>query len=58
MNKIKIWIKFEDYFVDETNIRSVRKNGNTTVIERIVGDPIQVKIDYNKVKEIIKPSIV
>jgi hypothetical protein len=54
MEKIKTWIKLGDLFIDEGNIRSVRKNGKQTIIERIQGEPIVSNIDYDKVKLLIK----
>tara|TARA_R110001592_G_scaffold166698_1_gene401869 strand:- start:12 stop:182 length:171 start_codon:yes stop_codon:yes gene_type:complete len=54
MEKIKTWIKLGDLFIDEANIRSVRKNGKQTIIERIQGEPILSTIDYDKVKLLIK----
>ena len=56
MGKIKTWIKLNDLFIDEDNIRSVRKNGKKTIIERIQGDPISVDIDYEKVNLLIKET--
>ena len=41
-------------FIDESNIRSVRKNGKKTIIERIQGDPITVDLDYDKVNLLVK----
>ncbi|MCB9360575.1 MAG: hypothetical protein H6587_08315 [Flavobacteriales bacterium] len=54
MEKIKTWIMLGDLFIDERNIRSVRKNGKQTIIERIQGEPIVTHIDYDKVKLLIK----
>jgi len=54
MEKIKTWIMLGDLFIDESNIRSVRKNGKQTIIERIQGEPIATNIDYDKVKLLIK----
>ena len=54
MEKIKTWIMLDNLFIDEDNIRSVRKNGKQTIIERIQGDPIISSIDYDKVKLLIK----
>jgi hypothetical protein len=54
MEKIKTWIMLGDLFIDESNIRSVRKNGKQTIIERIQGEPITAYIDYDKVKLLIK----
>jgi len=54
MEKIKTWIMLGDLFIDESNIRSVRKNGKRTIIERIQGEPIATNIDYDKVKLLIK----
>lgn len=51
--KIKIWIKLEDHFIDQENIRSVVRYGNQTKIERVLGSPIIVDIDYDKVKAIL-----
>lgn len=54
MEKIKTWVKLNDLFIDESNIRSVRKNGKKTIIERIQGDAITVDLDYDKVNLLIK----
>ena len=54
MEKIKTWVKLNDLFIDESNIRSVRKNGKKTIIERIQGDPITIDLDYDKVNLLIK----
>lgn len=54
MGKIKTWIMLGDLFIDESNVRSVRKNGKQTIIERIQGEPITTNIDYDKVKLLIK----
>lgn len=47
--KIKTWLKLEEHFVDQDNVRSVMRFGGKTRIERILGEPILVDIDYDKV---------
>lgn len=54
MEKIKTWIKLDDLFIDEENIRAIQKNGKKTVIERIQGNNIVVDIEFEKVKLLIK----
>ncbi len=54
MEKIKTWIKLDDLFIDEDNIRAIQKNGKKTVIERIQGNNIVVDIEFEKVKLLIK----
>ncbi len=54
MTKIKTWIKLGDLFIDEENIRSIRKIGNNTIIEKIQGQNIMVEMDYSKVKKLVK----
>lgn len=54
MEKIKTWLMLGDIFIDEENIRSVRKNGKQTIIERVQGEPLITNIDYDKVKLLIK----
>lgn len=54
MAKIKTWIKLGDLFIDEDNIRSIRKIGKNTIIEKIQGQNIMVEMDYSKVKKLVK----
>ena len=53
MKKIKTWIKLEDHFIDEDNIRAVARLGSQTRIERILGEAVVVKVPYEKVKNIL-----
>jgi len=54
MAKIKTWIKLGDLFIDEDNIRSIRKIGKNTIIEKIQGENIMVEMDYSNVKKLVK----
>ncbi|MCC7333275.1 MAG: hypothetical protein IT232_11790 [Flavobacteriales bacterium] len=54
ISKIKTWIKLGDLFIDEDNIRSIKKVGKYTIIEKIQGEPIEVEISYHKVKKLVK----
>lgn len=59
MTKIKTWIKLGDLFIDEENIRSIRKIGKNTIIEKInpvssTEQNIMVEMDYSKVKKLVK----
>lgn len=54
MKKIKTWIKLDDIFIDEENIRSIRKTGKNTIIEKIQGENIVVEINYAKVKKLVR----
>lgn len=58
MEKIKVWIKLEEHFIDESNIRSIQNKGNITVVERIIGEPIEVKVSYNKIKQVLNPNLI
>ncbi len=53
-NNIKTWIKLGDLFLDEDTIRSIRKMGKTTIIEKIQGENITVNISYDQVKKLVK----
>jgi len=53
MKKIKTWLKLDQYFIDEENIRAIKKKGKTTIIERMIGDDIVVNIEYEKLKGIV-----
>lgn len=54
MEKIKTWIKLGDLFIDEDNIRSIRKAGKLTIIEKVQGENFTVDIAYEKVKKLVK----
>jgi hypothetical protein len=47
--EIKVWIKLRNHFVDEGNVRAIYRLGKDTKLERILGEPIVVDIDYDKV---------
>jgi len=53
---LNIWIKLNDIFIKESNIRAVKRYGNETIIERYEGDNIIVPIAYDKVKKIISQT--
>lgn len=53
MKKIKTWIKLKEHFIDQDNIRAISRLGNRTRIERILGEPVVVAIDYDKVKSLL-----
>jgi hypothetical protein len=53
VKKIKTWIKLDNHFIDQDNIRSVARLGKKTRIERILGDAIVVDVDYKKIVSIL-----
>mgnify|MGYP003342435921 CR=1 FL=1 len=56
-NQIKTWIKIDQFFIDQENIRSVSRMGAQTRIERILGDAIVVNVSYEKVKSALPKGI-
>jgi hypothetical protein len=57
MEKIKTWIKIGKHFIDQENIHAVSRIGDRTRIERILGKPIIVDIDYKKIVAMLpKPT--
>ena len=54
MKKIKTWIKLDNLFIDEENIRAIRKTGKNTIIEKVLGENVIVEINYAKVKKLVR----
>ncbi|GEM_PF-1025551 len=50
---LNIWIKLNNFFIRESNIRAVKRYGNNTIIERYEGDNLIIPVDYDKVKKLI-----
>ena len=50
---LNIWVKLNDFFIRESNIRAVKRYGNETIIERYEGENLTVRIPYDKVKKLI-----
>ena len=57
MRDLKTWIKLGSVFIDQHNVRSMKRQGEGTLVERLNGEDIFVEISYDKVREAF-PSVV
>ena len=52
---ITTWIKIGDHFINQANIRGIARQGSGTRIQRITGNDLFVKVEYERVKELMPP---
>jgi len=50
--KLIIWLRLDGHFIDQDNIRGIRREGKGTKISLITGHDLLVNVDFDKVKQI------
>ena len=48
-----VWIKIGKHFINQKNIRSIARKGDSTVISLVKGEDIVVNVDYDKIKNMV-----
>lgn len=52
-DKIITWIRINGQFIDQDNIRSIKREGDRTRISLIIGSDIIAPVEYDKVKQLL-----
>lgn len=56
MKKVTVWIKAGKAFVNQDNIRAVKRHGRNTYISVVAGDDLVVDMKYDKFMELLPPG--
>ena len=56
MNKVTIWIKAGKSFVNQANIRAVKRQGRYTRISLLAGEDVTVEMKYDKFMKLLPPG--
>jgi hypothetical protein len=54
--QVVTWIRLGKQFINQDNIRSIKREGKRTRISLIIGSDIMVEEDYDKVKDLLPGS--